>query len=169
MDINLQKRNGEMISIGSGIAESGDGYIRFNDGTQICYGTISNAYHLTTITYPKPFFVNMPCVTFNHSNIYASDINAIYSFHVTTDYRDYPDIPDIPGQDTTDPYVWALILRIEFISIKTVLATADLGGHRHTIKAEMKFYEKGIKSNSTNPEVTLDGIDVSYIAIGRWK
>ena len=157
-----------MISIGSGISESGNGYIRFNDGTQICYGTINNAYHLTTITYPKPF-LSMPCVTFSHSNIYASDINAIYSFHVTTSYRDYPDLPDIPGQEDTNHDVSILVLRIEFISIKTVLATADLGGHRHTIKAEIKFYEKGIKSNSKDPEVTLDGIDVSYIAIGRWK
>lgn len=167
MDINFQKKNGEMISIGSGIAESGDGYIRFNDGTQICYGTIKNAYHLTMIAYPKPF-LSMPCVTFSHSNIYASDINAIYSFHVTTDAADYPDFPDIPGQDTHHD-VSALILRIEFISIKTILATADLGGHSHNIRAEMKFYEEGIKSNSKNPEVTLDGIDVRYIAIGRWK
>ena len=41
--------------------------------------------------------------------------------------------------------------------------------HLITKRAEMKYYEKGIKSNSKDPEVTLDGIDVSYIAIGRWK
>ena len=59
MDINL-KKNGENISIGY-ICESGDGYIRFSNGIQMCYGHIkwneddSNKKTYRIVTYPKAF------------------------------------------------------------------------------------------------------------------
>lgn len=158
MDINLQKRNGEMIPIGSGIAESGEGYIRFSDGTQICYGAISNAYCGTIIWYPKAFSA-MPYATFSYiNNDYITDKNMIYLFHVSS------------GGATDDEnftILTALALRIQFISIKTKLATADLGGHKHDIETQISNYTEYVKSNLQG--ATLKGIYVEYIAIGRWK
>ena len=43
-DVIFSQYNGSSIPL-SNIVESGDGYIRYSDGTQICYGTIeSRAY-----------------------------------------------------------------------------------------------------------------------------
>ena len=158
MDINLQKRNGEMISIGSGIAESGEGYIRFSDGTQICYGSISNAYNGTIIRYPEAFSA-MPYITFSYISSYVTDNNMIYSFHVFSD-----GITD----DENFTILSAVALNIQFISIKTKLATADLGGHKHNIETQMTYYTEDVKSN-LDPNLTLKGLYVEYIAIGRWK
>ena len=160
MDINLQKRNGEMISIGSGIAESGKGYIRFNDGTQICYGYISNAYNKTTITYPKPFS-EIPYTMFNYSSMHLTETNAIYLFHITSGGFSINGDSNINSKNT-------LKLRIDFVSIKTKLATADLGGHSHKIESVMMSFDEGTKS-TISPDETLRGIGVDYITIGRWK
>lgn len=158
MDINLQKRNGEMISIGSGIAESGEGYIRFSDGTQICYGYISNAYNGTIIRYPEAFSA-APYITFSYISRYVTDNNMIYSFHVSSG-----GITD----DENFTILSAVALNIQFILIKTKLATADLGGHKHTIETQMAYYTEDVKSN-LDPNLTLKGLYVEYIAIGRWK
>lgn len=159
MDINFQKKNGEMISIGSGIAESGDGYIRFSDGTQICYGYISDAYNNTSIPYPK-LFSTSPYVMFNYSSIYCTDINMLYLFHINTGGFSIND-NDHNSKNT-------LKLSIEVVTINTKLATADLGGHKHKIEAAMAIFDEGIKSN-LDPNLTLKGLYVDYIAIGRWK
>lgn len=153
MDINFQKKNGEMISIGSGIAESGNGYIRFSDGTQICYGDISNAYDATHIPCPKPFS-EKPRITCNyHNSMLITDRNSIYMFHVDGNYNSSKN---------------EIILGIEYIRINTLLATADLGGHKHNIESSVSDFAKGTKSIQ-QPDLTLGGIYVSYIAIGRWK
>ncbi len=45
----------------SGIAASGDGYVRLTDGTQICWGVCTNAATGTTLRYPVAF-AGEPCV-----------------------------------------------------------------------------------------------------------
>lgn len=66
--------NGKSIELNN-ITESGNGYIRFSDGTQICYecgGSKINNTNITpdtcfnaTLQYPKKF-IEFPCVSVSH-------------------------------------------------------------------------------------------------------
>lgn len=61
-DVIFSQYNGSSIPL-SNIVESGDGYIRYSDGTQICYGTFGignrtyspNGYARYDLIYPKTF------------------------------------------------------------------------------------------------------------------
>lgn len=153
MDINFQKKTGEMISIGSGIAESGNGYIRFNDGTQICYGSATKVFNDDVITCAKPFLKDDDtCVTFSYSTQYIRDINRIYMFNVA-------------GYGGNG----GIHISINFIEkIITKNATADLGGHSHKIEATVSEFNRGTVSVEGSSTLT-NGINLHYIAIGRWK
>ena len=62
--ISLKKKNGEDISVGY-IVESGDHYIRFSDGTQICYDYHANDDYCNDnayINFPK-VFIRRPSLT----------------------------------------------------------------------------------------------------------
>ena len=60
MNVPITLANGNTVELNN-ITESGSGYIRFSDGTQICYGDAlilakkDCNYFYGTITYPKTF------------------------------------------------------------------------------------------------------------------
>lgn len=73
MNINLKKKTGESISL-THIEESGSRYIKFNDGTMICYGQVGYidyaAERHNTITFPRPF-INIPAITITPYAVYV--------------------------------------------------------------------------------------------------
>ena len=88
MDVNYNKSN-VYVPLAN-IIESGDGYIRYSDGTQICYGSFTgvnsglkhNQSNIETvacesrITFPK-FFTAIPAVTYSgvFSMLWQDNIN----------------------------------------------------------------------------------------------
>ena len=62
MNVPMSLSNGKSIELNN-IVESGNNYIRFSDGTQICYGQLSisntmyssNGYYHHRVAYPKTF------------------------------------------------------------------------------------------------------------------
>ena len=62
-EVYLKKKTNESILLNPiVIEESGEGYIRFSDGTQICYGRFWNVSNSSIINYPKPF-ISDPALT----------------------------------------------------------------------------------------------------------
>ena len=88
MDVNYNKSN-VYVPLAN-IIESGDGYIRYSDGTQICYGSFTNILEglkvdqskidtvscKSKITFPK-FFTAIPAMTYSglFSMIWQDNIN----------------------------------------------------------------------------------------------
>ena len=73
MNVPMSLSNGKSIELNN-ITESGDGYIRFSDGTQICYDSSTNAFvrlvggdkqdikYVSSITYFPKAFINNPII-----------------------------------------------------------------------------------------------------------
>lgn len=149
MDINLKKKNGENISVGY-ICESGDGYIRFSDGTQICYGNVSNAYDGNITEYPKPFLINSnPYVTMHIHERYYSTINSS---------------PFVYLRKSTSSNNSQLVIDAKATSLK-INGKVQLMSNAY-IDADMVQYSKTYFSNDEDHK---KGIWFDYIAIGRWK
>ena len=80
MNVPMSLPNGKSIELNN-ITESGTGYIRFSDGTQICYGfnRVPNPGKKThrmsyKFTYPKPF-KDVPVCSINRQATIPEDSN----------------------------------------------------------------------------------------------
>lgn len=91
MDINYLSATGLTTSLTASIVESGDNYIRFSNGIQMCFGVVTcndlsdqiqslardDYYNLkNVITYPKPFVIHNGIAPFTiavRSNVSKSD------------------------------------------------------------------------------------------------
>ena len=84
MNVPMSLPNGKSIELNN-ITESGTGYIRFSDGTQICYGTC-NASNESGIksdrlagkfTYPKSFISSPACSVIRQYYGYSENLNVL--------------------------------------------------------------------------------------------
>ena len=150
--IYLKKKNGENISVGY-ICESGDGYIRFSDGTQICYGNVSNAYDGNITEYPKPFLINTNPYVMMH----------IYERY----YKTMGSSPFVYLCKSTNSNNSQLIIDVKATSL-TISASKNsmMNQHTHILNADMVPYSTTYFSND---EDNHKGVHFEYIAIGRWK
>ena len=88
MNVPITLANGSTVELNN-ITESGNGYIRFSDGTQICYHSLMADINektigpgkcfSTNVTYPKPF-IDYPVITPSHQ-INSKTTNIEYSTH----------------------------------------------------------------------------------------
>lgn len=150
--IYLKKKNGENISVGY-ICESGDGYIRFSDGTQICYGNVSNAYDGNITEYQKPFLINTnPYVMMHiHSRWYK-----------TTNSSPYVYLYKSKNSNNSQ-----LVIVVEATSLTLLKSSANFQNqHTHKLKVTTVPYSK---TYFENDEDNQKGVHFDYIAIGRWK
>ena len=98
MDVNYNKSN-VYVPLAN-IIESGDSYIRYSDGTQICYGSFTKNSDLrydqsnietatceSRITFPK-FFTAIPAVTYSgiFSMLWQDNINGAEHMTVIPSY-----------------------------------------------------------------------------------
>jgi hypothetical protein len=84
MNVPMSLSSGKSIELNN-ITESGTGYIRFSDGTQICYG-ICNALNESGIksdrvagkfTYPKSFISTPVCSVIRQYDNYSENIDSL--------------------------------------------------------------------------------------------
>ena len=83
MNVPISLANGSSVEL-SNVTESGSGYVRFSDGTQVCYGITSDVisdnkdddgYINITLSYPKAF-VGIPIIVpIRQINVNTSDFN----------------------------------------------------------------------------------------------
>lgn len=146
----FEKKNGENISVGY-ICESGDGYIRFSDGTQICYGNVSNAYDGNITEYQKPFLINTNPYVMMH----------IYDRH----YKTTNSSPYVYLYKSTNSNNSQLVVNVYATSLtiygKVNGFTNDLRLHSDMVSYSTTYFD--------NDEDNQKGVHFEYIAIGRWK
>ena len=91
MNVPMTLSNGKSIELNN-ITESGNGYIRFSDGTQICYESCLakiietniqlNQCFSTNITFPKPF-INFPVIVPSHQiSFEGTDISYTHKIYL---------------------------------------------------------------------------------------
>lgn len=77
----MKKKTNELIQLIS-VAEAGDGFIRFSNGLQICYGVIvgltqiDGNHNNETIIFSKPFS-DTPAITVSRIMNYSSVVNEL--------------------------------------------------------------------------------------------
>ena len=84
MNVPISLFNGKSIELNN-IVESGDNYIRFSDGTQICYGQLSvpnttyssNGYYHRRTAYPKTFDALKTTVVANINYVQPTSLSNI--------------------------------------------------------------------------------------------
>ena len=146
------KKNGENISVGY-ICESGNGYIRFSDGTQICYGNVSNAYDGNITEYQKPFLIN--------TNPYVM-MNIYTRWYKTTNSSPYVYLCKSTNSNNSQ-----LVIDVKATSLK-LSDNKDpfMNQHTHILNVGTVPYST---TYFDNDEDNQKGVHFEYIAIGRWK
>ena len=154
-DVIFSQYNGSSIPL-SNIVESGDGYVRYSDGTQICYGTIeSKAYsdqHLTSALISTKMLWGEAAATLS------------YSFSKSFKYGSTPSIMVMPVKHVKGQR-WVACPNLglgesqndTMTDIDYLAATASY--------SSFSFYGSFNMTSKAYYVVTY----LNYIAIGRWK
>lgn len=142
MDINYLSATGLTTSLTASIVESGDNYIRFSNGIQMCFGVVvcnnlidqiqslvkDYYYNLkNVITYPKPFVI--------HDNISPFTI-AIRSNVNKTDETTFDSCINIIGSSSNETSM------------------------------SLRIYSYAERDYSSDSSVSFE---IGYLAIGKWK
>ena len=142
MDINYLSATGLTTNLTASIVESGDNYIRFRNGIQMCFGTVATnnvidqiqsftkgEYHdlKNVITYPKPFVIR----------------NGIAPFTIAIRSTVAPH--DVPTLDNC-------------INVIGTSSTETSMGLRTYTLSDRDYRNKGVAA-----------FDMGYLAIGKWK
>ena len=147
MNVPITLANGNTIELNN-ITESGKDYIRFSDGTQICYGfnlkqdfmalTVEEHRYFASILYYPKVFIDPPSIT-GYSPINAHESNYLKE-----------------GMDTES----SLEYTANLITTKVNMETGR----------QYQPYTNGCIILYTDvPNVNRDSWPFYYIAIGRWK
>ena len=154
-DVIFSQYNGSSIPL-SNIVESGDGYIRYSDGTQICYGTIeSRAYSdqrlTSTITSTKM--------------LWGDEAGTLsYSFSKSFKYGSTPSIMVMPVKHVKGQR-WVACPN-KGLGESQVDSMTDIDYLAATASySSFSFYGSFNITSRVYYVVTY----LSYIAIGRWK
>ena len=142
MDINYLSATGLTASLTASIVESGDNYIRFSNGIQMCFGSVATnnvidqmqsftkgEYHdlKNVITYPKPFVIR--------------DFIAPFTIAIRSNSFPY----DKPTIDNC-------------INVIGTSSTETSMGLRIYTLADRDYRNEGVAA-----------FDMGYLAIGKWK
>lgn len=132
------------------ICESGNGYIRFSNGIQICYGEVINVYMGHITKYSRPFLINTkPYVMMHLSNMNFRRIDSSPYVYISSDENKSNDSQLVA-------YIKATSLQIRsFSGLSDAILQADL----------VDYTENYIDVDTNHAK----GVSFRYLAIGRWK
>lgn len=142
MDINYLSPTGSTTSLTASIVESGDNYIRFSNGIQICFGAVicnniidqmqsltkDTYYNLNrVITYPKPFIIR--------------NNNAPFTIAIRSNF--------------------SKVEKPTFDSCVNIIGTSSTEIHMG-----LRIYAYNDRDYSNNDDLSFE---IGYLAIGKWK
>lgn len=150
MDVNYNTQSALSIPL-SNIVDSGDGYIQYNNGLQICYGIYSKVKDGSTISFSKSFLNDTtPFVIVSPNIEYETASMVFLTIHAVQIRRGNSLLGRKPSPSATGFIINGNDFRTDDVIVGT---TGDFTG--------VKYNAKIIPI----PE-SLSG---SYIAIGKWK